>query len=272
VAHRPRWMLYAVAGVVVIGGLAVMQRVLDKAGSEAKVERALRAEGVQVLSSGRGQRGALTLRDGTRAALGSDSHLRIPKEFGTTLRTIELDGTATFTVTPSSAAQLPFAVRAGASTIVATGTVFTVRRFVEDEGVVVQVTEGSVDITDRATGATRAVKAGESVRQVNGTVTVLDETARDVALAWTRDSLVFVQAPLKTVVPELVRWFGMNAVLGDPAIGDRPVSLRLALSSSGDAIKSLTSTANLTIAFGNKDRLEFSGAPEPKARVVRKPQ
>jgi ferric-dicitrate binding protein FerR (iron transport regulator) len=263
VAGRPKWLLYGGGTVAAMVAIIIGQRVLDKAGSEVAVDRALKGDEVQTLTSGRGQRGTLTLRDGTKAAMGSETRLVIPEAFGRTQRTIQLDGTATFTTTASASAQsLPFSVRAGAVTVSATGTVFTVRHYPEDQAVVVQVTDGSVMITDRSSGAAQRVQAGSAVRWAQGAITVLDGVARDVALAWTRDSIVFDRAPLKSVVPELVRWFGINAALIDERIGDRPVSMRIALASSGDATKALTAAANLTISFGKDDRLEFSAGPE----------
>lgn len=56
----------------------------------------------------------------------------------------------------------------------------------------------------------------------------------------------------------------MNAVLVDEAAGDRPVSMRVALNSSGEATKALTQAANLVIEFGKDDRIEFSAAPLEK--------
>ena len=267
VAGQPKWMLYGGIAVVAVAAIIGVQRFLDKAGSEVAVERALKSDEVQNLTSGKGQRGTLTLRDGTKAAMGSETRLAIPAEFGSTQRTIQLDGTATFTITPSADTKaIPFSVRAGEVTVTATGTVFTVRNYTEDQAVVVQVTEGSVTLTDRSSGTTQSVQAGSAVRFAKGAITPLDGVARDVALAWTRDSIVFDNAPLKTVVPELVRWFGINAALIDDSIGDRPVSMRIALASSGDATKALTEAANLTISFGKDDRIEFSGALEAPAK------
>lgn len=267
VVEKPRWLRYGglalVAGVVIVAA----QRVLDRAGSEVSVDRALKSEAVQHISSNRGQRGAFTLRDGTRATMGSETHITIPDAFGGTQRTVQIEGTATFTVTPSANPNgPPFAVRAGTVTATATGTVFTVRHYPEEADVVVQVAEGTVSVRDRESDVTQAVKAGEAVRVTNGAIATLDGVAREVALAWTRDSLVFVQAPLKTVVPELVRWFGMNAALVDSTVGDRPVSLRLALTSSGDAATALTAAADLVITFGKNDRIEFRGAPAASTR------
>jgi hypothetical protein len=262
VAGQPRWLLYGGLTVVVAVAIISVQRMLDRAGSEVAVDRALKSDDVQNLNSGKGQRGALTLRDGTKATLGSETRLTVPDKFPATQRTVQLEGTATFQVTPvNDVDAMPFAVRAGTLTVTAKGTQFTVRHYTEESGIVVHVTEGSVVAHDRAAGATRTVNAGETVRYAGGTFAALDGVARDVAVAWTRDSIVFDQEPLRLVVPELVRWFGINAALVDESAGDRPVSMRIALNSSGEATKALTRAANLVIGFGKDDRIEFRGAP-----------
>lgn len=265
VAAKPKWLLYGVIGAIVLLTIAAGQQLLDRAGSEVAVDRAFKGDDLQTLTSGKGQRGTVTLRDGTIAAMGSETLLRIPSAFATTQRTLELDGTATFTVSPTAAsatsAQAPFAVRVGAITVTTTGTTFTVRHFPEDSAIVVQVSMGTVELKDRTSGAVQAVNSGETVRFQNGTFTPIDGVARDVALAWTRDSLVFENTPLARVIPELVRWFGINAALIDASIESRPVSMRLALNSSGEATRALTEAAQLTMSFGKDDRLEFSAAP-----------
>ncbi len=271
VAGKPKWLLYGVIGVVVVASIIGAQRMLDVAGAEVAVDRALKSDDVQTLTSNRGQRGSVTLRDGTKATMGSETRVRIPAEFGVTQRTIELDGTATFAVSPSSNPTLPaFAVRAGTVTVTTTGTIFTVRHYADEASVVVEVTQGSVELKDRVSGVMQAISAGQALRFANGAAAPLTGIARDVALAWTRDSIVFDKAPLGQVIPELVRWFGMNAVLVDTSAAARPVSMRLALNSSGEAARVLTQTANLTLAFGKDDRLEFSGAPAPSTRAAKK--
>lgn len=265
VARKPRWMLYGAVAVIVAVGIIGAQRMLDSAGSEVAVDRALKSDDVQHLSSNKAQRGTLTLRDGTRATLGSETRLTVPDEFPVSQRTVQIEGTATFRVPPSSDLRaIPFSVRAGSLSVTARGTAFTVRNYAEDPGIVIHVTEGSVIVRDRSSDATRTVNAGETVRFAGGTFATLDGVARDVAVAWTRDSIVFDQEPLRRVVPELVRWYGINAALIDESAGDRPVSMRIALNSSGEATKALTNAANLVITFGKDDRIEFSGAPAPK--------
>jgi ferric-dicitrate binding protein FerR (iron transport regulator) len=263
VGGRPKWILPTALGAVAVVAIIGLQKYLDKAGVDASIDRALKSDGVQTLSAGKGQRGSLTLRDGTKAAIGSDSKLRVPEEFATPKqRTIALEGTATFTPTPPGAGPeaLPFSVRAGNATITASGGVFTVRNYAEDNAVTVDVKEGTVQVKDRESGKTQDVAAGSAIKFAGGTITPLEGVARDVAMAWTRDSLVFDNQPLKAVLPELVRWFSLNAAITDASVESRPVSMRVALSSSGDATKALTAAANLAIQFGKDDRIEFMDA------------
>lgn len=265
VGGRPKWVVPTIIGAVAVVGIIALQRYVEVAGADAAVDRALKGENVQTLSAAKGQRGSLALRDSTKVRIGSDTRLRIPEPFATTQRAIGLDGTATFTVAPTTGPEaLLFSVRTGdyAVTGAAGGAVFTVRHYEGEDAAFVEVSEGAVQVKNRAQKAERELKAGEALRLApDGTMSPLDGVARDVALAWTRDSIVFDNAPLKTVVPELVRWFSMDAALGDEALGDRPVSMRVALSSSGDATKALTDAASLAIQFGKNDRIEFIDAP-----------
>lgn len=259
VSARPRWVLPLV-GIVALGvAFAFFQRWINRAGADIAVDRALKADGVQTLSSGKGQRGSLELRDGTKAALGSDSRLRVPSEFASTQRTIQLEGTATFTVTPDTSEKaMSFAVRAGDATVTANGTVFSVRYYPDDSTLYVLVNEGTVNVRDRVRKSSKDLSAGEAIRMTpDGTMSDVDQATKDATLAWARDSLIFEATPLRQAVPELIRWFGIDAELADSSIADRPVSMRVDLTSSGEAIKALTKAAGLAITFGKNDRIEF---------------
>jgi ferric-dicitrate binding protein FerR (iron transport regulator) len=266
-----KWYIPVLGTIAAVAIIVFAQRWMDRAGADAAVDRALKSDKVQTLSSNKGQRGSLTLRDGTKAAMGSETRLRIPEEFAGAQRTLLLEGAATFTVTPSTDPKaVAFGVRAGDYTVTATGTQFTVRAYENEAGISVLVSDGTVSVKNRATGLITPLKAGEASHfTATGKVSELDGLARDVAFAFTRDSIVFEKAPLKDVVPELVRWFGINAALADPALGDRPVSMRVALASSGDATKALTESANVAIQFGKDDRIEFVDAPPAPEKATK---
>jgi len=259
--------------VVVLGSvIALGLRWVNKSSVEMAVNKALAAEDARTLSSQRGQRGTVDLSDGSKAKIGSDSKLRLPVEFGGTMRTLQLTGTASFNV--AAGQPLPFTVRAGNAIIEATGTKFTVRAFEEDSSVVVGVEEGSVNVKVKDKGDQKSLEAGKAVRvSKEGTISDLDATAGATALSWVRDTLEFVNTPVSVVLPELIRWFDLKASLADPSLGTRPVTMRIGLQSSGDALKSMASAANLAIGFDKDDKVvltDAGAAPAATAKPAKK--
>lgn len=245
--------ILAVAAVAIVAAM----RWAGASGAEVAATKALQADNARTLSSARGQRGTVTLNDGSKAKIGSDSKLRMPADFGGTMRTLELTGTAMFTVAAGQPTE--FVVRARNAMITATGTQFTVRAFDEDSSVYIGVDEGSVSVRDKETRAETALPAGKAMRMArDGTVQMLDVAARQLALEWVHDTLVFTDAPVRVVLPELIRWFDLKASLADASLGERKVSLRIGLQSSGDALKAMASAANLSVGFDKDDKVLLS--------------
>jgi transmembrane sensor len=167
--------------------------------------------------------------DGTRVQLAPGSRLRYadPTATGQTPRDVTLDGEAVFDVVHDAAH--PFTVRAGALITRDVGTRFVVRAYPTDGRREVTVADGSVTVSlrdasgrpstplllHRAEGA-RADSAGQLARNVGV------DTA--TALAWTAGRLVFASTPMRDVVPELARWYGIDVRLGDSALAERRLS------------------------------------------------
>ena len=253
------WKTPVILVVVLGSAIALGLRWVNKSSVEMAVNKALAAEDARTLSSQRGQRGTVDLSDGSKAKIGSDSKLRLPVGFGNTMRTLQLTGTASFAVAEGQ--PLPFTVRAGNAIIEASGTKFTVRAFEEDSSVVVGVEEGSVKVRVKDKSDETSLAAGKTVRvSKEGAVSELDAAAGTAALSWVRDTLEFVNAPVSVVLPELTRWFDLKASLADPSLGARPVTMRIGLQSSGDALKSMATAANLAIGFDKDDKVVLSDA------------
>lgn len=259
-----RWIggLVVLAAVVLV--VIYFQRYMDKAGQDALVDRSLRSEDTQTLASGNGQRGTVTLHDGTAAAMGSATRLRVPPDFGIDIRTIVLStGTANFQVAAQDPEKpMDFAVRAGNTTVTSHGTVFTMRYYPEtDSTVYVGVSEGSVTIRDRVAKTEQELSAGDAYAvSTTGEYRSLTPMERDVEMAWVRDTIVFDGTPLGRVLPELMIWFSFNSAPLDPALADRPVSMRVPLSSSGEAIDALVKAANLKMTFTKGQLMQFEDA------------
>lgn len=250
--------------LVVIAGLAIVgfMKWAGAKSSDYAATKALQSSEARAVSASRGQRGKSTLNDGSVARIGSDTKIKIPSAFGTTLRTLEVSGTASFTVAAGQA--MPFVVRAGNAVVTATGTILAVRAFDDDSIAYVSVDEGSVKVNAKDESKTTTLEAGQALRvEKNGTVTMIDANARDQAFSWTRDSLVFTNIPVREVLPELNRWFDLKAKLGDDALGARPVTLRVGLSSSGEALKQLAAAGALKITFDKDDKVVLADDPKP---------
>lgn len=249
---------------LVLGGLAVViiagMQWLNATGGDHRVNKALTSEDARHLQLARGQRGNVTLADSSIAQIGSESQLTLPSEFGVTMRTLLVEGTAAFSVAPGQ--EMPFSVRAYDNTITATGTKFAVRAYDDDSSVVVGVDEGTVNVQTKENKKGTAVAAGETIRITHdGSITPMDANGRAMALGWTTDTLTFIDTPVKVVMAELSRFFDLKASLADPALGDRPLSLRIPLGSSGDALNAMTQAADLVIGFDKDDKVVLSAKP-----------
>jgi ferric-dicitrate binding protein FerR (iron transport regulator) len=250
--------------LVVVAGVAIIafMRWADATGSDYAATKALQSSEARAVSASRGQRGKSTLNDGSIARIGSDTKIKIPSAFGTTLRTLEVAGTASFTV--AAGQPLEFVVRAGNAIVTAKGTVFAVRAFEDDSTAFVSVDSGSVSVKAKDESNDTPLEAGKALRvNKDGTIALIDESTRDQAFAWTRDSLVYTDVPVGVILPELNRWFDTKAKLGDDALGARKITLRVGLSSSGEALKLLAAAASLKIGFDKDDRVVLGDDPKP---------
>lgn len=235
----------AALAVILIGGFYWYSKGTE---DEAAVSRALSSPDARTIASKSGQRGTFKLDDGSGVAIGANSAVTVPPGFVSRYRTVKLAGTASFTVAQESA--LPFRVKAGNTTITATGTLFDVSAFDEEARVTVRVREGSVTVEAR--GATRTVTAGSGLVVKGGDM--LDATTGDLANAfgWTDGQLRVVDVPLGEVVPLMQRWYGLVLTPANKTMLDRRVSLSASLDSMRAAIRELQSAGHVMIDYDGK--------------------
>src|SRR5438067_7414973 len=214
-------------------GIAAVLVLAAGAAALWRVESLRRAPAMREFATARGRRAAIELAAGTRIVLSVDSKLRVPAEYGRTRRAVYLEGEAYFAIAHDAAK--PFAVHAGQGVIWDLGTRFGVRAYADEQDVEVVVADGKVRL--RAAGGLDS--AGQVVRE--GELSRLDHTGvaslpRRVDpqryLAWTAGRLVFQDAPLRDVLPQLARWYDVDLTLGSPALADR----RLTLSVRGEPV------------------------------------
>ena len=115
-----------------------------------------------------------SLSDGTKVWLSAHSQLRYQKTFTGKTRDVTLEGEAYFEVAHHK--KQPFRVLAGGQTVVALGTSFNVRAYVDEPEVKVALVEGSVKVTDDMTGQAVVLMPAQEASIVKnaGTIMVTD--------------------------------------------------------------------------------------------------
>lgn len=164
-----------------------------------------------------GQRVTYHFPDGSSAVLAPGTTLRYADEFGKVSRDIVLDGEALFTVTQTEG--VPFLVRSGGTSVRVLGTTFSVRRYEGDTALRVVVAQGKVSVASHilTSGDAATVRAGGFTQLSRG----IDIAS---AMSWTTGQLTFRRTPLRDVIPELERWYGIYVSVTDPAILDRALT------------------------------------------------
>jgi transmembrane sensor len=180
-----------------------------------------------------GQQAKFRFPDGSSVVLAPGSMLRYASTFGHGVRDVELRGEALFTVTRDEGA--PFIVRTGTSAVRVLGTTFDVRKFPIDTVTHVVVAQGKVSITDHVLTSGDAASMDTA-----GNIQVSHGVDIASALAWTTGTLVFQRASLRTVVPELERWYGVHITVLDPRLLDQQLTMTFLVRSPGDAFNSLS--------------------------------
>lgn len=181
-----------------------------------------------VYRTGIGEQKAITLDDGTRITLNTDT--RVVVSYRQAERRIGLThGEAMFEVAKNP--QRPFVVEAGAKQVRALGTTFLVRN--EADQVAVVLIEGRVKVSDDAPPR-RSEPAGDAVTLTPGERLVLnasgaqrqvlDRPKVEEVTAWRQGEVIFDNANLADAVAELNRYGTTRLRLEGPALARLRVS------------------------------------------------
>jgi ferric-dicitrate binding protein FerR (iron transport regulator) len=242
-----RRMLVVAAVLAGIGGAAYF--LLQESESEM-LTKALTAPGLRVATTAAGEMNVVRLPDGSLARLGPASTLRIPAKFGTTMRGVDLSGTAEFTVATADGPR--FNVRVGAALITATGTQFVARHFPDEQTAMVLVQQGTVTVT--AGDSVRTLGAGDASEVTDGNVFLAPSALSvEAMVGWHDSSLVFAKQTLAEMLVQMERWFAVKLVVRDTALLTREVTMRVAVGDYNAAIAALQQSAGVKKVWVGED-------------------
>jgi ferric-dicitrate binding protein FerR (iron transport regulator) len=163
---------------------------------------------------------SLTLSDGTKVWLNSESSLKYPTAFTANTREVEITGEAYFEVKHNS--KKPFKVHLPNGSVVEDiGTAFNVNAYTDESDIKTTLIEGSVRVmlsgVEASTRNSVVLKPGQQAVTVNSStpLRVTNNVNIDEVTAWKNGMFSFNGADIKTVMRELSRWYDVDVEYKD---------------------------------------------------------
>ncbi|WP_461643539.1 FecR family protein [Labilibaculum euxinus] len=155
----------------------------------------------------RGGEYSLTLADGTKVWLNSESSLKYPVQFIGEIRKVELTGEAYFEVAHNKSK--PFIIESHGTEVKVLGTKFNVSAYNDEEDITTTLVEGSVQVSSLGNsellepGYQAVVKRGSNQFQVN-------KVNVDLYTSWINGVFQFKNQSLEEICHQLSRWYNVE--------------------------------------------------------------
>ena len=151
----------------------------------------------------------VTLPDGTSVTLNSNSSISYPEKFNDSVRYVNLSGEAYFDVQHNP--NKPFIVDVNGIDIRVLGTSFNVKAYDEDQKVETTLVSGKVEIWDDSKEKNLTLSPSERATFNKKKQKLRKEKVNsDDIIAWKEGKLIFKQVPLKHVIKDLERKYGVD--------------------------------------------------------------
>ncbi|MEG1545137.1 MAG: FecR domain-containing protein [Tannerellaceae bacterium] len=191
-----------------------------------------------------GQRASLTLSDGTKVWLNSQSKLTYPTRFSENDRNVKLEGEAFFEVTHNG--RVPFIVHSSLMDIKVLGTRFNVKVYT-NEVAFVTLAEGKVEIATTDNENKLTLKPHEQASySKEGGLNLVKQVDTEAITSWTDGEMCFVNRRLDEIVKDLERHFEVKITIRDSRLAAELFSCRFKESTSiNQVLNLLKETRNL---------------------------
>ena len=158
----------------------------------------------------------LTLPDGTRVWINSDTKIRYSNRFNSNERDLYLTGEAYFEVSRNE--KMPFKVFANSAEIKVLGTKFNVKSYAGDKKVETVLVEGKIQLSRSDIKSGKSIELNPGDKAICNLVTHKMLVVRgdvDADVAWKDGRIIFRNTPLEEVCSTLQRWYNADIILDD---------------------------------------------------------
>lgn len=188
-------------------------------------------------STDRGETRPVVLEDGSTITLGGATTITVAMS-DTERRVTLLSGDSYMDVAPDR--DRAFNVRAGAVTVRAVGTAFSVNRHLS--GIAVAVSEGVVEASSSTSSGATLLTAGEQLRfSANGRAGGVAPVAMDDIAPWRRGRLILDDQPLSYAVDAINRYYDGAIGIADPRLETMRASGVVNINAPGEWLDGLQS-------------------------------
>jgi ferric-dicitrate binding protein FerR (iron transport regulator) len=180
------------------------------------------------VSTSYGKKYKVVLPDGSKVWLNATSSIHFPVSNYSQKRTVELTGEAYFEIKSMYAdkTKTPFIVYVNSPTglkqeVTVTGTAFNINAYGDEPVIKTNLLEGKVTVASE--GNTTALQPGDELQLSKDKRIILSHVSMEEAMAWKKDSFIFINKPAGIVLKEITRWYGQSIKLK----GDSVITIRV---------------------------------------------
>lgn len=161
----------------------------------------------QTITTPRGKDFHLTLSDGTKVWINTESSLKFPNIFTGNERRVILRGEAYFDVSPNK--KCPFIVCTEGLETVVLGTKFNVYSYNKEQRNITLV-EGKVKVNNTISNESTLLNPGQNISYDQTEKSTVESVNTAVYTAWTEGMFYFEDKPLKEIMSTLGRWYNVD--------------------------------------------------------------
>jgi ferric-dicitrate binding protein FerR (iron transport regulator) len=237
----PGWMK-TVAAVALIVLMAASAAIYFRSNQPNKIQYA-------EIGALRGQKASVTLPDGTKITLNSESSLKYSTNYNQSDRAVELVGEAYFEVAKNK--KIPFVVKAGKLEIEAKGTAFNIKAYPTDNSISTTLTEGKIEVKTPLDVLNMIPNERMEYNNTDQTFRKLTLTDAVGSIGWLNDELSFENATLAEVVANFSRIYNIDIQFASESIKEQRFTGKI----NNNSLLSVLRIISLTspIRFEQKD-------------------
>ncbi|TKC08084.1 DUF4974 domain-containing protein [Pedobacter polaris] len=220
VVRLPLWLKTIAASLFIAVALSSIFYTINKRGKQLE-EVAFKQIVTKV-----GEMKTITLTDGSKITLNTQSRLQYPTNFNDQTREVYLVGEAFFDIAHNT--KKPFKVHTERLNVQVLGTSFNISAYKEDKEIAVAVATGMVGVTSKndSKGTAYLLLPGEELiyHNAGGTINKSKREIADIG-SWDRGKFVFENETLANITRRLQRHYQVKFFFKNTSISQKQISL-----------------------------------------------